>query len=453
MEDQRKKHLRLVLVPSPFQGHINPMLQLGGILYSKGLSIIVAHTKFNYPNPSNHPEFNFLSIPDGLSDHDISSPDKIGLVLKLNANCEKPFQDCMVKLMQQQEIQGEVACIIYDEISYFSETAANNLKIPSIIFRTYNAITFLVRTSATYQLRSQCQIPLPDPSSHEPAPEHPFLRLKDLPTPSSGSLENYFKLLAAAINIRRSKAIICNTMNCLEETSLAQLKQQTPIPIFAIGPLHKIVPVSRSSLIEEDINCISWLEKQTTNSVIYISIGSLATIQEKDLAEMAWGLANSKQPFLWVIRPGSIDNSDWIEALPEGFKESVGERGCIVKWAPQKEVLAHQAVGGFWSHCGWNSTLESLCEGVPMICRPSFGDQKVNARFVSHVWKVGLQLEDELERAEIERAVKRLMVDEEGKEMRQRAMHLKEMAESEIIEGGSSYNSLKDLVEFISSSV
>lgn len=120
-----------------------------------------------------------------------------------------------------------------------------------------------------------------------------------------------------------------------------------------------------------------------------------------------------------------------------------------MKWAPQKEVLAHKAVGGFWSHCGWNSTLESICQGVPVICWPCFGDQKVNARYLSTVWGIGLELEHEADRGEIERAVKRLLVDEEGKEIRRRAIELKERTEVSTREVGSSFNSLNALVEHI----
>ncbi|KAJ6287783.1 hypothetical protein OIU77_001188, partial [Salix suchowensis] len=114
---------------------------------------------------------------------------------------------------------------------------------------------------------------------------------------------------------------------------------------------------------------------------------------------MAWGLANSKQPFLWVVRPGSVHGSEQVESLPDGFRAIVGEQ-------------------------------------------PSFGDQKVTARYVSQVWRVGLHLEDELERGEIESAIRRLMADKEGDEMRQRAMNLKEKAELCIRTGGSSSNSL-----------
>lgn len=172
-------------------------------------------------------------------------------------------------------------------------------------------------------------------------------------------------------------------------------------------------------------------------------------MDKNELLEMAWGLANSKQPFLWVIRPGSVDDQEWNKLLPEGFMEAVEGNGYIVKWAPQKEVLAHGAVGGFWSHCGWNSTLESISEGVPMICKPMFGDQRVNARYVSHEWKIGIQLQNMFERGEIQRAIKRLMVDKEGEEMRQRAKDLKEMVADCIREGGSSYNSLNQLIELI----
>lgn len=106
--------------------------------------------------------------------------------------------------------------------------------------------------------------------------------------------------------------------------------------------------------------------------------------------EIAWGLVNSKLHFLWVIRPDSITGSDWKLVFPENLKRAIDKRGYIVECAPQKEVLTHSSIGGFWSHCGWNSTLESICEGVPLICRPCFGDQNVNSRYVSHVWIVGI---------------------------------------------------------------
>jgi len=215
--------------------------------------------------------------------------------------------------------------------------------------------------------------------------------------------------------------------------------------------MHRIASASSSSLLEEDTSCLTWLDEQSCNSVIYVSLGSISFMDVKDLVEMAWGLANSQQPFLWVVRPGSVRGAEWIEVLPEGFKENIGERGYIVKWAPQKKVLAHDAVRGFLSHCGWNSTLESICDGIPMICKPRSGDQKVNARYVSYIWRVGLELESTWERGEIERAIRRLLMEEDGKEIQKRAKNLKERFELCIREGGSSNNSLKKLIDMIMS--
>lgn len=283
----------------------------------------------------------------------------------------------------------------------------------------------------------------------DPVPELQPLRFKDLPISNFAYLDELLQLIFKAHNTRSSSAIIWNTAECVELSSLARLGQEYQIPLFLIGPMHKIVPPSRSSLLQKDYNCISWLDKQTDNSVVYVSLGSIAFMNEKELAEMAWGLANSKQPFLWVVRTDTNNVSNCINLLPQGFQEALGERGCIITWAPQKEVLAHNAVGGFWSHCGWNSTIESISEGVPMICQPYFGDQKVNARFLSQEWGVGIQVENNLERGEVERAIQRLMVNEEGKLLRQRATKLKENIELSTRQGGFSSNSLNDLVNHI----
>ncbi|KAB1220160.1 UDP-glycosyltransferase 76E2 [Morella rubra] len=322
-----------------------------------------------------------------------------------------------MRMELRRDQEDDIACIIHDEFMYFSEAVATSLKLPSIILRTTSAATSLARPTIV-QLQAEGRIPL----------------------------------LVHTYDIRTSSAIVWNTIDCLEPSTLAHIQRQSQVRVLPLGPIYKFAPASScGSLLDEDTSCVEWLGKQTKNSVIYVSLGSLASVDDKELAEIAWGLANSKQPFLWVVRQGSIRGSQWIEVLPEVLRETLGERGCIVKWAPQKEVLAHEAVGGFLSHCGWNSTLESISEGIPMICRPCFGDQRVNTRYVTHVWRVGLELEDELERGDIERAVRRLLVGNEGEAMRERARNLKEKVEVCIREGGSSNNYLNRLVEMIMS--
>ncbi|KAF3443525.1 hypothetical protein FNV43_RR13209 [Rhamnella rubrinervis] len=442
---------RLVLFPCPYQGHINPMLQLGTILYSNGFSITIVHTNFNAPNPQGHPHFSFVSLPDGLSENDISTGDITRILTTINDNCKV----CLQATLEKGQKLDDIICIIFDEHLYFCEAVAANIKLPSIILRTTSSATFLARY-ALLTLQAQGYEPFQDSISHEMVPKLHPLRFKDLPLPKSEDLKRAAQLVVDSYTIRSSSAVIWNTMDGLEQSCLMKIQEEyyCPVPIFPIGPMHKFASRTNNSttasLLKEDSSCIAWLDKQSHNSVIYVSLGSIISTGEKEIAEMAWGLANSEQPFLWVIRPGSVSGSDWVELLPKGFRDGVGERGCIVKWAPQKEVLGHEAVGGFWSHCGWNSTLESISEGVPMICKPCFGDQRVNARYVCHEWRVGLELE-KLERKDIERAIRKLILDDEGKDMRVRAKDLKEKVEVSTRQGGSSHKYLNGLVDFIMS--
>ncbi|KAG4994151.1 hypothetical protein AAZX31_11G130900 [Glycine max] len=447
METQRH---RLVLIPPPFQGHLTPMLQLATILHLKGFSITISHAHFNSPDPSNYPNFSFLPLFYDLSDTNITSKNVVDVTATLNTTkCVSPIKESLVDQIERANINHEkIVCVIYDGSMYSIDSVARELQLPSIVLRTTSA-TNLLTYHAFVQRQSKGFPPLQDSMlSLDLVPELEPLRFKDLPMLNSGVMQ---QLIAKTIAVRPSLGVICNTVDCLEEESLYRLHQVYKVSIFPIGPLHMIAEEdsSSSSFVEEDYSCIGWLNNKARKSVLYVSLGSIASWEEKELTEVACGLANSKQNFLWVIRSETIsDVSEWLKSLPKDVKVAIAERGCIVKWAPQGEVLAHQAVGGFWSHCGWNSTLESLCEGVPIMCQPHFGDQRVNARLLSHVWKVGIEWSYVMERGEIEGAVRRLMVNQEGKEMSQRALELK----NEIrlaVKGGSSYDALNRLVKSI----
>ncbi|XVF05422.1 hypothetical protein REPUB_Repub05bG0170700 [Reevesia pubescens] len=445
MEKQQKSG-HLVLVMLPFQGHITPMLQLATILHSKGFTITIVHPELNSPNPSNHPEFTFISIPDKLTESELSG-DVANLMLSLNQNCASPLQECKKKILHQKDSHDRIVGILYDTLMFCAQTIADDLRLLAINVRTSSAATMLLYPQFP-QLNGK------DFISENDMPELQSLQLLHIRALLSQIKTDALTEWRTAFTngVKSSSAIIVNTMDFLERAALSKIKEYFPVPIFTIGPLHKLAPTSCSSLLIEDANCISWLNKQAPKSVIYVSFGSMASIDEQELTETAWGLANSKQPFLWVIRPGLVRGSDWIESLPNGFQESVGKRGCIVKWTPQKEVLAHAAVGGFWSHCGWNSTIESICEGVPMLCNPFFGDQVLNSSYICNVWKIGLELR-KLERGTIEGTIKRLIFDVEGEEIRKKAMDLKEKAALCLREAGSSCCSFNELTKQISSSV
>ena len=268
------------------------------------------------------------------------------------------------------------------------------------------------------------------------------------PTTTHGNMARCLQHLLDAA--RSSSGVILNTFQDLEDSDLQKITNGLGVPMYTVGPLHKNSSGTESSLLAQDQTCLKWLDKQEADSVLYVSLGSLASMDEKELLETAWGLANSQSPFLWVIRHNMVRSSHQV-SLPEGFEEATHGRGMVVPWAPQQEVLAHHAIGGFWTHNGWNSTLESICEGVPMICRPQFADQMINMRYVQEVWKIGFELEGELERGKVEMAITKLLCTEEGRQMRQRAKDLRDKAVKCIEDEGSSKSAIDLLLERIMS--
>ncbi|KAL4639127.1 hypothetical protein ACB092_03G195300 [Castanea dentata] len=401
---EQRKGRRLVLFPLPFQGHINPMLLLATILHFKGFSITIIHTNFNSLNPSNFPNFTFHCIPDGILESEASSKDVVTLVKLLNTKCVEPFQDGMVKLLSDVS-EEPISCLISDALFYFTQAVADSLKLPRVVLRT-GCLSSSVVFAAFPLLRERGYLPIQDSQLEEPVAELPPFKVKDLPVMDNVDPKSYYEIIAGLAN--KSKASSRIIWNSFEELDL----------------------------LAQDQSSTSWLDKLAPKSVIYASFGSLAALSEAQFLEIAWGLANSNRPFLWVVRPGLVHGSEWLEPLPSGFLETLNGRAHIIKWAPQLEVLAHPAVGAFWTHNGWNLTLESICEGVPMICMPCFIDQKVNAKYVSQVWKVGLQLENGSDRLEIERCIRRLM--------------LKDKAKFCLQQGGSSLQNLDGLVSHIS---
>ncbi|KAK4487853.1 hypothetical protein RD792_003589 [Penstemon davidsonii] len=436
---------RIVLFPLPFQGHINPMFQLANILHSRGFNISIIHTEYNFPNPSKYPHFNFHIISDGLLESGISDP--VHIIKFLNSNCVEPFRECLDRLM----FDYHVDCVITDANWPFTQAIADSVNLPRIVLRTSSICSFLA-FAAVSLFRDKGYLSNLDLNMDAPIEEFPPLKIKDIPQVEASNLEDVFQIIDSMVQqTKKASALIFNTFSELEEPDLPKLYNQFLMPTFTIGPFHKFFSASTTSLLTQDMNSISWLDKQEPKSVLYVSFGSIASMDAQKLQEVSFGLANSKQPFLWVIRPGLVHGSEWIETLPNEILESISERGYVVKWAPQQEVLSHFAIGGFWTHSGWNSTLESICEGVPMICSSFFGDQMTNSRYVSDVWKIGIKLEKGLERGEIENAIRRLMVEREGDEMRERIMCLKEKIDVCLNPGGSPYQSLEKLVDFITS--
>jgi hypothetical protein len=162
------------------------------------------------------------------------------------------------------------------------------------------------------------------------------------------------------------------------------------------------------------------------------------------LTEFGWGLANSKHPFLWIIRPDLVVGESAI--LPPEFLAETRDRGLIASWCPQEEVLNHPSIGGFLTHCGWNSIIESVCAGVPMLCWPFFGDQQLNCRYSCNEWGIGMEINNGANREEVGKLVRELMEGDTGKKMKKKVMEWKNLAEEATGPHGSSSINLNNLV-------
>ena len=262
------------------------------------------------------------------------------------------------------------------------------------------------------------------------------LRVRDLIRIDGSDADELCSFVARVAGAVLSSAcgVVVNTSEGIEAPELAALRRELSRPAFAVGPLHllsRAPAAAEQTLRAADRGCLAWLDARPPRSVLYVSLGSVAAVGRAVFEETAWGLVGSGVPFLWVVRPGSVAGAGDDEApppLPDGFGEETRGRGKVVAWAPQREVLGHAAIGAFWTHCGWNATLESICEGVPMLVQPCFADQMANARYVTHRWGVGMEVGEVVERGRVAEAVARLMVGEDGARMRERARHLQMQA-------------------------
>lgn len=190
--------------------------------------------------------------------------------------------------------------------------------------------------------------------------------------------------------------------------------------------------------------CQDWLSTKPAGSVIYVSFGSMADLSEEQYEELALGLKGTNHNFLWVVRESEQPK------LPKGFIDEACGSGLVVGWVSQLEVLAHESTGCFVSHCGFNSALETLCLGVPMVAMPQWTDQMTNAKLVEDVWGVGIRArvdeEEVVRREEVVRCVREVMEGKKGEEIRENVSKWKKLAKEAIDEGGSSDKNIQEFV-------
>ncbi|XAR65880.1 7-deoxyloganetin glucosyltransferase [Bertholletia excelsa] len=476
--DEKSLPPRVLIFPLPLQGPINCMLKFAELLCLAGIDVTFLNTDHYHrrllrftdvqSRLSRYPGFRFETIPDGLpEDHPRSGDRFLELLRGLEAVTKPLFRDMLTAASRSSEQLSPVTCIIADGALNFCLDVAEEVGIPFFFVETISpcglwtclCIPKLIDAGEIPFNGSDLDVPIRSVPSMEG-----FLRRRDLLSFCRAVDPNdpIIKLaIREAQQIPRGQGLIVNTFEELDGPVLSHMRSVCP-NLYSVGPLHEhlktrlagepaLPPASSSnSLWQEDRSCMTWLDKQPPKSVIYVSIGSMAMMTAAQLVEFWHGLVNSAQRFLWVRRPNSVAGGGFEGQIPAELVEATAARGCVVSWAPQEEVLAHPAVGGFLTHSGWNSTLESMVEGVPMLCWPYYADQQVNSRFVGEVWKLGMDMKDTCDRGLIESMIRELM-EVRREELTESAEQMAKLARQSVRQGGSSFCDFNRFVEDIRS--
>lgn len=281
-------------------------------------------------------------------------------------------------------------------------------------------------------------------------------KLADLPTIFYGSgRQTLQRALESVSKVSKAQCLLLSSVYELEAKVNDTLKAKFPFPVYPIGPTIPYFEIKRNLLTPTSLNIknepdnyFHWLDSQPDSSVLYVSLGSLWSVSSVQMDEIVAGVRNSGVRFFWVSR----GDTSW-------FKDGCVDRGIVVPWCDQLKMLCHSSIGGFWTHCGLNSTIESLYAGVPMLTFPIFWDQVPNSKQIVQDWKTGWRVkkpeiasESLVTRDEITELVKRFMDlnSDERKEMSKRAREVQEICREAAAENGSSITNLDAFLKDIS---
>ncbi|CAN8257675.1 unnamed protein product [Cochlearia groenlandica] len=266
----------------------------------------------------------------------------------------------------------------------------------------------------------------------------------------------YIECVRIGLEVLKSDGVLVNTWEELQGDTLdafkedGELSRVMKVPVYAIGPIVRTnEPIAKHNRILE------WLDKQKERSVMYVCLGSGGTLSLEQTMELAYGLELSGQKFVWVLRkPTSYlggTSSRESDDLPDGFLDRTSGVGLVVtQWAPQVEILSHGSIGGFLSHCGWSSVLESLTKGVPIVAWPLYAEQWMNAKLLTEEIGVAVRTSElpskrVIGREEVAALVRKVVAeedDEEGRKIRAKAKEVRFSSEQAWSRGGSSHSSV-----------
>ncbi|KAL5705636.1 hypothetical protein ACHQM5_023915 [Ranunculus cassubicifolius] len=464
--------LHIFFFPLMAYGHAIPMIDIARLFAARGTksTIITTHANFLQFSAAIDRDRNagldigveiirFPSVEAGLPEgveniNSLTKPEMIKNFLEGVDMLQEPFE----KLLQEHSPD----CVVADMFLTWTTEIAKKYQIPRLVFHGMNYFSpcvdgNLMRFGTHLKVKSDSEVfVVPD------LPDKIELTITQMPDTRTLVPAILAKVQETEVE---SFGVLVNSFYEMEPAYAEYYKKELGRRAWGIGPVslfnrNFIDKTQRGKKATIDENyCVKWLDTKKKGSVLYLSFGTISRFGKLQLLEFAKGLEAANVSFIWVIR--LLVNDEDSQFLPEGFEERMEGKGLIIReWAPQMVILDHPAVGGFMTHCGWNSAVEAICAGLPMITLAFSSEQFNNQNFVTEVlkigikagnkvWKIWVEPEDVLVKSDrIVEVVKELMGDgEEAQERRRRAKKLAEMAKKAVEEGGSSYNNITSLIE------
>ncbi|KAI3777000.1 hypothetical protein L1987_46793 [Smallanthus sonchifolius] len=452
------KNIHVLAIPYPAQGHVIPLMEASRCFTNSGLMVTFVNTEFIHKRVMSAGSemdcprdlMRMVSIPDGMEPCDDRSD--IGKLTKTM------FQLMPTKLEElindiNKDDEDKITCIVADYYMGWVVRVARKMGIRLASFCPSSAAVSAVIMSVQKLMDDEvinCNgVPMQD-KMIQLSNSMPFMDPRNFIWACVGdSTTNKiifdYVVLDGKEAAEAADHIICNSTMELEPGAFALFPKLLPIgPLLATNRSARQV----AHFWNEDSTCLAWLDQQPVCSVIYLAFGSFTVFDQRQFEELALGLEDTKRPFLWVVRPGTSGSMDYV--YPTGYMDRIGTHGKMVSWAPQQEVLNHPSVACFMSHCGWNSTMEGVSNGIPFLCWPYFADQFFNKTYICDIWKTGVGLKKDdtgiVTREEIKSKVEQLLDNDIIKE---NALNLQEKVMDCVRAGNSSNKNLNKFIDWV----
>nr|AYR16627.1 UDP-glucosyltransferase UGT87N1 [Polygala tenuifolia] len=447
------KMCHLVAVPLPLRSLINPMMNFCKLLssrepYSLLITVVLTEEWFGYigsePKPDN---IKFATIPNVVEFKDTRDP--FSFIHAITTEMEAPFEELL------DALQPQVSAIVADVELGWPIDLGNRRNIPVAVSNTTSASFFSMMYQYALFTKNRL-IPFDflnnSDDQTDMIPGVSSIQLADVQAVIDGTDKQFMQIFLKSFSkVSEAQYLIFTSVHELEVEAFNSLKASFPFPVLPIGPAIPYMELEENAC-GTPRNTVyytehkKWLDCQPFGSVLYIAFGSASSISSSQMEEIVEALNCNGFWYFWVAR----------EEAPI-LREKCSERGLIVSWCDQLKVLSHSSICGFWSHCGWNSTLEAVFAGVPMLTFPLFLDQVPNSRKIVDEWKTGWRVKkqelakDLVGRDQISELVKRFMDAEslEVQDMRKKAKKLKNICQQAIKKGGSSDINLDAFIKSI----